>query len=89
MIIAIYYLVSSRNAPGAYNYWAVLGLDVFAVIFWLSTMSILAYYASLIAGVRAVSSYYDYDYSSNYYDAYYGVAVGLVGGAAGVAAVEL
>jgi hypothetical protein len=32
--------VKSLNA--AYNYWAVLGLEIFMIIFWLSSMAALA-----------------------------------------------
>jgi len=42
MIIVVYNLVASIAAPALYNYWAVLGLDIFAVFFWLISFAILA-----------------------------------------------
>jgi len=44
-IVVILYtvLTSSVNAlKAAYNYWAVLGLEIFMVVFWLASMAALA-----------------------------------------------
>jgi hypothetical protein len=35
MIIAVYNIVASTGLKAAYNYWAILGLDIFAIIFWV------------------------------------------------------
>ena len=59
MIITIYYIVATTGAPVLYNYWAVLGLDIFAIIFWLVSFALLA---SEIAPY--FDSYYDYDYDN-------------------------
>jgi hypothetical protein len=56
MIIVVYNLVASLGAPAIYNYWAILGLDIFAVIFWLISFALLA---SETAGWSIVTYYYD------------------------------
>ena len=42
MIIVVYYLVSTIAVPAMYSYWAVLGLDIFATVFWLISFALLA-----------------------------------------------
>lgn len=44
MILAIYCIVVefSADAWKGYNYWAVLGLDVFALLFWLISFGLMA-----------------------------------------------
>jgi len=65
MIITIYYIVAVVALPAAYNYWAVLSLDIFAIIFWLISFALLA---SEISGYGWGVSY---SYSgSSYCDAY-------------------
>ncbi|KAI1489529.1 hypothetical protein F5X96DRAFT_640844 [Biscogniauxia mediterranea] len=63
LITSIYCLVAHYGPPKLFNYWAILGLDIFLVIFWLISFAILA------AQVASIFVYYD-DYDS-YYD-YYG-----------------
>ncbi|KAI1282636.1 hypothetical protein F5Y07DRAFT_193787 [Xylaria sp. FL0933] len=60
LISSVYILVAHFGPPTAYNYWAILGLDIFHVIFWLISFALLASQAALIL------SYTDY-----YYDGYY------------------
>lgn len=43
MIITVYYIVATTVLPAAYNYWAILGLDMFAVLFWIISFSLLAW----------------------------------------------
>lgn len=44
----------------AYNYWAILGLDIFAIVFWLISFALLAWEVSVFGwGV------YDYGYSGD------------------------
>jgi hypothetical protein len=113
--------VSTTRVLNAYNYWAVMALDIFSVIFWLSVMGSNASYAAALAGIVAWSRYsyggygsgssgdtYTYCVPSEYescskskraldsfvakrsaYDGGYSLAMGLIGGSAGVAAVEL
>lgn len=42
MIVCVYYIVAEFAAPAIYNYWAVLGLDILLVIFWLSSFALMA-----------------------------------------------
>ena len=42
MIITIYIIVAETGVPIIYNYWAILGLDIFAVVFWIISFSLLA-----------------------------------------------
>lgn len=44
LVITIYYMVVefSRSAWKSYNYWAVLSLDIFALIFWLISFALMA-----------------------------------------------
>lgn len=50
--------------PIIYNYWAILGLDIFAIIFWLTSMSLLAdevaAYSWVATGSGDGSCFYDY-----------------------------
>ncbi|XXH06163.1 hypothetical protein Hte_012609 [Hypoxylon texense] len=92
LITSIYCLVARYGPPRAYNYWAILGLDIFLVIFWLISFAILAaQVASAFAYYSSVSDYYN-----EYYDYYdlsdYDTAVTIYGGclaaAAGLGGVE-
>ncbi|OAA68189.1 MARVEL-like domain protein [Niveomyces insectorum RCEF 264] len=42
LIVGVYCLVAERAAPAAFNYWAVLGLDMLLVVFWLASFALLA-----------------------------------------------
>lgn len=42
IITVVYILVTFFFLPIAYNYWAVLGLDVLGVIFWLCSFAVLS-----------------------------------------------
>jgi hypothetical protein len=41
MIITVY-VIAAERAPMIYNYWAILGLDIFAIVFWVISFSLLA-----------------------------------------------
>lgn len=43
MIITIYNIVACTGAPVMYNYWAILSLDIFALCFWIISMSYMAW----------------------------------------------
>ena len=63
LIIVVYNLVATMAVPAMYNYWAILGLDIFGVVFWLVSFALLA---SEVAAYEIVT--YTYDTSScNYY----------------------
>jgi hypothetical protein len=59
MIITAYILVATEIATVIYNYWAVLGLDIFLVIMWLISFALTA----------SNSSNFDsaYDFLSGFY----------------------
>ncbi|PSS10548.1 hypothetical protein M430DRAFT_60985 [Amorphotheca resinae ATCC 22711] len=42
IIISSYVLLASLVWPIIYNYWALLGLDIFSIIFWIISFSLLA-----------------------------------------------
>jgi hypothetical protein len=48
-----------------YNYWAILGLDIFAIVFWLTSFSLLA---SEVAAYQIVT--YSNDDCTYYYYGY-------------------
>ncbi|KAK0729612.1 hypothetical protein B0H67DRAFT_559211 [Lasiosphaeris hirsuta] len=58
LVASIYHLVVEFAEPAGYNYWAVLGLDIFLVIMWLSD------FAAVGADASAYRLYY---YRSTYY----------------------
>lgn len=61
ILIVAWFLFATHLFPVAYNFWAVLGVDIFLVIFWLISFSLLA---AEVAAVQIVSydscEYYDY-----------------------------
>ncbi|KAI0468501.1 hypothetical protein F4859DRAFT_205720 [Xylaria cf. heliscus] len=79
LISSIYILVAHYGPPTAYNYWAILGLDIFHVIFWLISFALLASQAALII-----------DYGSYYYGYYDGYTIygSIVAAASGLGAVN-
>lgn len=60
MGITIYYLVVdfSRDSWKHYNYWAVMSLDIFAIIFWLISFAIMAADIAPFADENEVCDYY-------------------------------
>jgi hypothetical protein len=54
LVSSIYHLVVEFGAPAGYNYWAILGLDIFFVVLWLIAFAVLA----AITVPRADGSYY-------------------------------
>ncbi|PVH85484.1 hypothetical protein DL98DRAFT_568257 [Cadophora sp. DSE1049] len=42
LIITVYYIVTTTLIPLFFNYWAVIGLDIFALVFWLISFALLA-----------------------------------------------
>ncbi|KAI0425363.1 hypothetical protein F5Y09DRAFT_321910 [Xylaria sp. FL1042] len=76
LISSIYILVAHFGPPAAYNYWAVLGLDIFHVLFWLISFALLASQAALIL---SFSDDYYYGYSYYGYTAYGSIAAAAAG----------
>lgn len=50
MIIVAYVLTAELFFPVIYNYWALLALDIFAVIFWLISFAVTADQVSDVYG---------------------------------------
>ena len=50
-----------------YNYWAILGLDIFAIVFWITSFSLLA---SEVATYSNLIDSYSYDDCTLYYYGY-------------------
>ncbi|KAH6687864.1 hypothetical protein F5X68DRAFT_275572 [Plectosphaerella plurivora] len=65
LITTVWLLVAHFAKPRIYNYWAVLSLDIFLVIFWLVAFAVLASQVSALYSLVGLSSYY-YDYSYYY-----------------------
>lgn len=42
IVDSVYHLVAHYGAPAIYNYWAVLGLDIFFVVMWLCAFALQA-----------------------------------------------
>ncbi|KAK4216547.1 hypothetical protein QBC37DRAFT_86991 [Rhypophila decipiens] len=61
LITSIYHLVAEYGAPSIYNYWAVLGLDIFMVIMWLSSFALLASQVAIWMAYVSVNYYYSGD----------------------------
>ncbi|KAF1985792.1 hypothetical protein K402DRAFT_100723 [Aulographum hederae CBS 113979] len=48
-IVIGYYLITTTCAQNAYNYWAVMSLDIFLVIFWLITFALDAVWTAWVS----------------------------------------
>ncbi|KAK0730424.1 hypothetical protein B0H67DRAFT_561659 [Lasiosphaeris hirsuta] len=75
-----YHLASNFKAPNLYNYWAVLGLDCFMVLMWLTSFALLATEARLLIAVTNYSYYTSAD--GYFYDDYYSGTASIAPGAA-------
>lgn len=73
LIVTIYHLVAQFGSPKLFNYWAVLGLDIFLLIFWLISYAILA---AQIAPAFAGSV--ECDYWTGYCNTYALGGIGLI-----------
>lgn len=82
--ISTYYLVVHYQVPKSYNYWAVLGCDIFLIIMWLASFAVLA---SEAAVVLSYAGGYGYFYSSYAYDGL-GVVGGCMAGASGLGGLQ-
>jgi hypothetical protein len=83
MIFGVYLIVAEYGAAKLYNYWAVLSLDIFLVIFWLCSFGLLAAQTAyfLAFGVSTYSSFYDAYVTSELSDTGYVWAICLAAGA--------
>ena len=60
-IIVVYWYYANRVRPQYYNRWAILILECFAVVWWLSLWSALASYSSALADIDAIDNAFGYD----------------------------
>lgn len=60
LVSSIYHLVVEFGAPAGYNYWAILGLDIFFVVMWLIAFAILT--AQVAPALSEWGSYYMEDF---------------------------
>ncbi|KAK0665672.1 hypothetical protein QBC41DRAFT_282560 [Cercophora samala] len=68
IITSIYHLVAWYAAPEAFNYWAILGLDIVLVVLWLCAFAVVA------AGIAPWMEYYGgalYAYTTTYEQAWW------------------
>lgn len=56
--MTIYHLVAQFGSPRLYNYWAVLSLDIFLLIFWLISFAILGAQVSAAFADTVACDYY-------------------------------
>jgi len=42
LVSSIYHLIVEFGVPAGYNYWAILGLDIFFIVMWLCAFALLA-----------------------------------------------
>ncbi|KAI1616318.1 hypothetical protein EDD36DRAFT_428910 [Exophiala viscosa] len=47
LLVFVYYFVALSGQPTLYNRWAVLGLEIFGVVFWLVSFLLLAHWTSV------------------------------------------
>jgi predicted membrane protein len=90
IISLIYYFVATYSQPFLYQYWAILSLDIFCLIFWLISFALLAAEVA-VAAAYSCSGYYDYygDYVSSGCSRGSSGAIGLFGACAGIGGILL
>jgi len=88
VIILIYILVATHGAPAAYNYWAFLSLEIFALIFWLVSMALLAVLASDVLAFSNDSYCDAYGYCYSELDSGVAIYGDIMAAAAGLSGLE-
>ncbi len=88
IITSIYHLVAWFGPANAYNYWAVLALDIFLVVMWLASFALLASEVAYL-GYYSYSSYSYYSYYSYSYSYASFVFWYTMAAAAGLGGVQL
>ncbi|EEY17684.1 predicted protein [Verticillium alfalfae VaMs.102] len=59
LIVTIWLVVAEYSLLRIYNYWAVLALDIFLVVFWLCAFALLASQAAFVLSDTAYCDVYD------------------------------
>ncbi|CAG8971340.1 hypothetical protein HYALB_00005958 [Hymenoscyphus albidus] len=63
LIIGVYNIVSFYSVKAAYNYWASLALDILAIVFWITSMGLMASFVSSFSTYSGYSGcYYGFCY---------------------------
>lgn len=99
MIIVVYAILTNNvsSCAGAYNYWALLALEIFGVIFWLSSMAALAATRAAFVFPTEINGCVNYGYGGVCYKkrelekravATYGY-LDMMSAAAGLSAIEM
>ena len=60
-VIVLYWYYANRSRPQYYNRWAILILDCFAVVWWLSLWSVLASWAATLGLIDTIDNAYGFD----------------------------
>jgi len=60
-VIVAYWYYANYPRPQYYNRWAILVLDCFAVVWWLSMWSVLAQWAAAMGLIDAIDNTYGVD----------------------------
>lgn len=94
LIVTIYYIVAWFGPKSIYNYWAVLSLDVFLLVFWLISFALLASDAALLFAYindysEECDDYTGYCYTVSDYNSAYTTYAACMAGAAGIGGLEL
>jgi len=87
MITCVYYIVAEFGAPQVYNYWAVMSLDIFLVIFWIASFALMAaQVAPFMEGYTACDYYSGYcsTYALDGIDLVFGACMAAVAGLGGL-----
>ncbi|KAI0126866.1 hypothetical protein BJ170DRAFT_421668 [Xylariales sp. AK1849] len=87
VIYCIYCIVAEFGAPALYNYWAILALDIFLVIFWLISFALLAAQVAPYMGGYSYCDYWGDCYTESLSDAQMTYAACLAA-AAGIGGLE-
>ncbi|EGY17339.1 hypothetical protein HYQ45_009246 [Verticillium longisporum] len=59
LIVTVWLVVAEYSLPCIYNYWAVLALDIFLVVFWLCAFALLASQAAFVFSGTTYCNVYD------------------------------
>lgn len=67
IITSSYHITCEYAMPKAYNYWAILGLDIFLIVMWLASFALLASEVSILYYyLNGFDSYFYSNYVTDY-----------------------
>jgi len=88
IITLIYIFVATYSQPIIYQYWAILALEIFCLIFWLISFALLASEVAIAAAYTCGGYYYYGKYYSTSCNSETLGIIGLFGACAGVGGIE-